>query len=355
MKKIIIPLIFILFFAVPVSAHDMEENYVLQINDITDEYGLDFEQLKDYPLETLWQTVKNSIIKSLNAPLKTFYSITAITLITAFINFFAEDTKGKISRIINTVSVLLLFYLTGEAFSAMITTVSAALFDIKNFIATFIPVFAGISFAAGEITASAVYTGFFLISVTFIADFCIAYILPSVNLFLAVGITSQLSSVVKLKPLCDIYSKTVKILMTAAVSVLCFVLSLQTVISQGKDGLMLKAGKLFMTSTVPIIGSSLENAVGSIYASMGVLKSFCGLAGIGAIISIFLPHIVTLSVNWIGYQFMIALSEILENKSVSGLLSCFKDIIEILLSMCVLFAVLLIFSLTIMIQTVGIG
>jgi len=110
-----------------------------------------------------------------------------------------------------------------------------------------------------------------------------------------------------------------------------------------------------MTSTVPIIGSSLENAVGSIYASMRVLKSFCGLAGIGAIISIFLPHIVTLSVNWIGYQFMIALSEILENKSVTGLLNCFKDIIEILLSMCVLFAVLLIFSLTIMIQTVGIG
>jgi len=117
---------------------------------------------------------------------------------------------------------------------------------------------------------------------------------------------------------------------------------------------MLKAGKLFVTSAVPIIGSSLENAVGSIYASMAVLKGFCGLAGIAVIISIFLPHILTLTVSWIGYHIVIALSEMLENKTASNVLNCFREVVEILLSMCVLFSVLLIFSLTIMIRAVGI-
>ena len=190
-----------------------------------------------------------------------------------------------------------------------------------------------------------------MISVVSVEDFCIKYILPSVNLFIAVGITSSVSPVINLKPMCELYSKAVKIAMTTVVSVLCFLLTLQTTITQSQDSLAVKTGKMIIGSSVPIIGSALQSAVGSIYASVGVLKGFFGIAGVMVVINMFLPVIVTLSVNWLGYYVSIMIGEILDNKIATEILSGMKDVVEILLSMSVLFMILLIFSMTIMIKT----
>ena len=354
MKKILFSVLIIFFTAIPVSAQGIEHQYTEKIENILSEYSINFEQLKEYPFETLWDCVKKSLGKPFDTSLDVFYRITAILLITAFINFFTSDNNA-VAKIINMVAALVMFHTMFNNFENITQNVSNMLIDVKNFITTFLPVFAGITFASGEFAASAVYSGFFLVMVISVADFCVNYIVPSVNLYLAVGVTTQVSSIINLKPLCELYSKSVKVVMTAVVSVLCFVLSLQNVIAQGKDGLLLKAGRFFVTSTVPIIGSALESAVGSVYTSMGVLKSFCGLAGIAVIVSIFIPHIAVLSVNWICCQFMIAAGGILENIWAQELLTCFKEVIEIMLSMCVLFLILLVFSITMMIKVIGFG
>ena len=355
MKKILIIFIIIIFMAVPVSAQDIDNGYEQKIDNILVEYNIDFDKLKEYPFETLWDAVKTEIKEYFVLPLGSLYKITAILLVAALINFLNFDNNRQIAQIIDMVAMLIMFYTVFDVFTDMTVKVSDMLYDVKNFMITFIPVLGGITFASGEILTSAVYTGFFLISVVAVANICVTYIIPSISLYLAVAVTSGITSVVNLKPLCDFYSKSVKIAMTAAVSALCFMLSLQNVISQGKDGLMLKAGKLLVTSAVPIIGSTLENAVGSVYASMGVLKGFCGLAGIAVVLMIFLPNIITLSANWICYQIMAVISEMLENKWAKNLLDCFKEVIEILFSMSVLFLVLLLFSLTVMIKAVGAG
>ncbi len=354
MRKILILLLVIVFFAVPVSAEEIYQDYDQKIDNIVSEYDVDFDKVKQQPFENMWQIIKNTSVKAVSKPMAVFYKILAVLIITALINFFSFEGSKQIARFINIISVLAVFYGVFEYFSVMAKEISDAMFNIKNFMMSFIPIFAGVSFASGEFSSS-VYTGFFLVAITAVADFCVMYILPSINLFLTVGVTAEVSSVVNLRPFCSLYTKMVKVTMTAAVSVLCFVLSLQTALSNGKDGLVLKAGKLFITSAVPIIGSGLESAVGSIYAGMGILKGFCGIAGITVVLSIFVPHIAILCINWFLCQMLIVLSSFFENSSAEGILNCFKEIIEILLSICVLFLVLLIFSLTVMIKATGVG
>lgn len=353
MKKIILIITAIIFFSIPVSADGIEDRYTQKLENIVTEYEIDFDKLKENPFETLYECVKKTIKAPIDKSLNIVYKTAGVLLLTSFINLFSLG-NNDVSKTINTVAVAVIFYTVFDSVLYMIHNVSDMLFDVKNFMTVFLPVFGGISFAAGEVATSALYTGFFLVSVISVANFCVNYILPSVNLYLAVGITSQVSSVINLKPLCEFYTKTVKTAMTATVSVLCFVLSLQTVIAQGKDGLVLKAGKMIVTSTVPIIGSALESAVGSVYASMGVLKGFCGIAGVAVIISIFMPHIVSLAWYWICCQLMIVFGAIIENKLAQELLAYFKDVIEILISMCVLFLILLVFSVTVMIKATGV-
>lgn len=348
MKKIIIAFMAIFLLAIPVSAQT--NTYEEKIAEFSEQNNIDFNSLKEYPFETLWDVAKNAVKDNAIKPIKVFCKISAILLLSSFLNFFVSDSSKEMIKLINVLCVLIVFCNIFDDFLHLTDMIINGLVDIKNFMVTFIPIFASISFAGGEFITSTVYTGFFLLSVIVTADFCIRYIVPSVKLFLALGITNSISDVLNLNAVCEFYSKTVKIIMTAVVSVLCFILSLQTTITQSQDSLALKTGKFLVTSTVPIIGSALQGAVGSVYASMGVLKGFFGILGIAIILNIFLPTLITLAVNWVGYYAMIALSNILENKSASDILSCFKNVIEVLMSMLVLFMILLIFSLTIMIK-----
>ncbi|MEG0019171.1 MAG: hypothetical protein RR728_01375 [Oscillospiraceae bacterium] len=351
MKRIIIFVVIIFCTALPVCAQEEEKNiFDEQLERISKQSEIEFEDIKDSPIESIFEIAKQYIIKGAARPMTVFYKIAAILLLSAIINFFATAQSKNISQFVNMVCVLVIFYNVFSDFTILMEDVSTTLFNIKNFLITFLPVFAGISMASGELITSTVYTGFFLISIVWISDFCVKYILPSINLFLAIGVTSSISSAIKLKSLCEFYSKAVKLAMTAAVSILCFALTLQTAITQGQDTLAIKTGKLFVTSAVPIIGSALQSAVGSVYASMKVLKGFSGILGLAGILQIFLPTIVTLSANWCGFYAVIILSDILENETAMSVLATFKDTIEILLSMTVLFLVLLIFSLCVMIK-----
>ena len=354
MKKIIVSILLILCVSLPVSAIESEEKYLSQIDEMISEYNIDFENLKEYPFETLWNSAVKSFKEYFRLPIKSLVTTMSVLLISAFVNLLHPDKDNQITTIINLVVTILLFYIVFEGMNEISGNVSNVLFDVKNFMLTFVPVFAGLSFASGEFVTSTIYSGFFLASIAAVANFCVNYVIPSINLYLTVGIVSNLTTVINLKPLCKVYSRIIKTAMVSSVSVICFLLSLQTSIAQGKDNLMLKAGKMVVTSTVPIIGSSLENAMGSIYASMGVLKGFCGLAGVAVVLSLFMPYIFMLVVNWGGFQLMIIVSAILESNLAVEIFECFKDTTEILLSICVLFMVLLLFSLTIMIKSTGV-
>lgn len=350
MKKIVFIFLFILCFSVTAYAEEADDIYHNKAKDFVSEYNIDFEQLKEYPFETLWDAVKAAAEDAVSKPFKLFFRITALLLLTSFINLFSAGISGKVTNVVNIVTMLVLFTNVYEDISIMTDEIVKGLFDIKNFMTAFLPVFAGISFASGEMITSTVYTGFFMIAVVTVANFCINYIVPSINIFLAIGISSAVSPILNLKGLCEFYSRAVKYAMTAAVSVLCFVLTLQTAITHGQDSLAVKTGKLIVNSAVPIIGSALQSAVGSVYASMGVLKGFFGIAGILVIINMFLPSIVTLAVNWLGYYLTAVLGEVLENDTAVQILTRFREVTEVLLSMSVLFMVLLVFSMTVMIK-----
>ena len=350
MKKIFLIVTIFIFCSINVFAAEADNSYAQSVKEFTREYNIDFDKIKENPIEVLADTVKESVgelsVKHLNG----FARIAAVLILTSLINFFVTPQGMQISRLINIVSVMVIFGNTFNSFLKMTENMETVFFEIKNFMVSFLPVFAGISFASGEMVTSTIYTGFFLICVVAVANFCINYIIPSLNIFLSIGITASLTSVIKLKPLCKMYSKAVKAAMTVAVSVICFMLSLQTTISQGQDTLAVKTGKMIVNSAVPIIGSTLQGAIGSVYASMGVLKGFCGIAGIAVIISIFLPHIVNLSMQWACYCIFNMLSEVMENDIAAEIMEIHKDVVEILISVSVLFMVLLLFSVSIMIK-----
>lgn len=350
MKRLFLIVFLTFTIALPVNAADINNSYDENITGYFDQYGIDLYEIKNNPVGSIWQIIKSSIYNITYKPFKCFFKLTVILMISSLINLFSSSETENVIKLVNIVSLIVIIANIYDEFKVIVDNISRSFFEIKNFMVTFLPVFAGVSFASGEMITSTVYTGMFLVCVVTVANICINYIIPSINIYMAIGMTSTISDIVNLKPLCEFYSKAVKTVMTVAVSVICFVLNMQTTITQAQDTMAVKTGKMIVTSAVPIIGSTLQGAVGSIYASMGVLKGFCGLAGIAVVISIMLPHIINLVVNWIGYYLLITISNIFQNTTAADMLSVFCQVTEIMLSVSVLFIVLLLFSLSIMIK-----
>ena len=194
-----------IFLPVTVFADEEYNYYQSKTEEIVQKYNIDFEKIKEYPFETLWDVVKSTVRKSIEKPFVIFYQIFAVILLTSFVNFLTFDNKQAVS-IVNIVAVLILFYNIFNDFVVIAQEIGDKLIEVKDFITTFIPVLAGIAFASGEFVSSTVYSGFFVLSVAFVADFCVKYILPSINLFMAAGVTASVSKVVNLNPICDFYS-----------------------------------------------------------------------------------------------------------------------------------------------------
>ena len=341
----------ICLYSMPVCAQEQYDSYYDDnVDKIVSEYSIEFNRLKDNPFEYLFSVVKDALKSGTSNSLDIYIQIAVIVIASSMINFLSVNQSVSIHKFINVISVFVIFTNTFAYIMQILTEATDMFCNVKNFMISFLPVFAGLSFASGEMITSTVYTGFFLVSIITVANFCINYIIPSLNLFLTIGITSSVTSVINLKPICDFYSKAIKTAMTASVSVLCFVLSLQTTITQGQDNLAIKTGKMLVTSAVPIIGSTLQGTIGSVYASMGILKSFCGLAGIAVIISLSLPFIIKLTIIWLLFCALNVLCEMFENETASKIIIVFKEIIAIILSMSVLFMILLLFSVSIMIK-----
>lgn len=337
----------LIFYPLKVRA---EEGYQDQIDKIATEQNIDTENILSLGLKEILEYVSGILKDKVQQPLKLLYRISAVIILCSMVKLFEGNVNNGISEVINSLCVLTVFITLLTPFKELMNMVGQTLIDVKNFMVTFLPLFAGISASSGEFLTSTIYTGFFLVSLVTISNFCVTSILPTMNLYLAMTVTNSVSPGIRLKSLCDFYLKSVKWLMRALVSVICFILTVQTTITQGQDNLAVKAGKVVVSSAIPVIGSALQDAIGSVYASMEAVKGFAGAVGILTIMSIFLPSIISLAVYWLCTNGMYIISDVLDNGVISNILQGFIGIIELMLSMVFLFLIMLLFSLTIMIK-----
>ncbi|MBR4036481.1 MAG: hypothetical protein IKJ05_07115, partial [Oscillospiraceae bacterium] len=205
------------------------------------------------------------------------------------------------------------------------------------------------SLASGEIFSSTVYTGFMLTVMVLISNICLYYLIPSFRLYFALIISDALSPYIRLSSISDFYSKAVRWLLRISVSVLCFILTLQSTILHSKDSIAVKTGKLIAGSAIPVIGNTLQDAVSSVYASMETIKNFAGISGILTIVAICLPTIIMLFIHWFQTNILLIISDLFDARAIKKCIAGFIEIIQLMISVVTMYILMFIFSLTILI------
>ncbi len=348
MKYVTIFLIIIAFIAFPIKSYATTDFYISEVEDITDEYTKEFTLSFDGITEFIEDEIQSKIM----SPLNLLFKIMITIFIASSLKFFQNKEFEDIGQTIDKIAIVGVFLMVMPEISNVTQIIMDNLFDINNFMTAFIPIFASIVAASGEFLTSGLYTGIFLSGLITISNLCINIILPSFNIFLAVNLTSSAVNEIRLDSFLDFYLKSIKWLLKGVVGGICFVLTLQTTITQSQDNLAVRIGE-GVTGVIPVIGSALQDAVGSVYASMEVVKGFAGLAGISVFAVVFLPSIVLILIYWIIFNILLITADIVNNDALQKLLLGYKNLMELILSLVFLFLILLIFSTTIMISLTG--
>ena len=229
MKRVFLIIILAMFFIqMPVYALT---DYEGEINNIANAYNLDSEKILKADVQTFIDYVVENIKSVYRKPLKITLEIAAVIIMYSLSKtLLIENTATNTA---DTVSVITIFLLLVSPTKEMMGFISENLIAVKNFMTSFIPVFSGIIMASGEFFTATVYTGLFITAMVAISNLCIEIIIPSVRIYMSVFIADALSPFIKLKSLGEFYYKSVKNIMKISVSLICFLLTLQTTISQG--------------------------------------------------------------------------------------------------------------------------
>lgn len=325
--------------------------------DFLNQLGLldfNYKDVLDFSFSDVFVIIKNIVFNSVKTPLYGSAAVIAIILLSALFQGFRQTVEnGEMSEAVSAVSAVAVSLILIMKIKFAASSAIAAIEVCANFIYAFFPAFCIIVAASGS-TVAAFSTNSLLLSMAQALNFISQNIfMPLSNCFLALGICSSIRNELNLRALI----KNLKGYLITAISVcsgiFVTVLTLKTSVASRADAIGMRSVRFAINSVVPVIGGAVSEGLLSIQAYSSLIRSSVGVAGIAAVVMLFLPPVLEI-VFW---RFFLTLSssvsDIFGDKSVSDVLSSFSDALLVMNVVLVLCTVTTVISIGILIAAKG--
>ncbi|MBE6817390.1 MAG: hypothetical protein E7520_06795 [Ruminococcaceae bacterium] len=333
------------------SAYDFSffnENLDGETRDYLRELGLsefDYENISSLTFSEVVKVILSVLKGSASVPLKNALSVVFFILLSALIQSMKNDTDTVLSGSFATASALIVSVLIIAGCSSTVSLCCASLGVAGNFIYAFIPVFCAIVLAGGA-PVTAFSTNAMLLMLAQGISFLSSHLfMPLVNCFLALGICSGIRAELRLERLIT----TLKTVIIWGVSFIAgsfvSVLSIKTAVSGRADILGIRSARFVINSVVPVIGGAISEGLLSIQSYSSLIKSSVGIVGIIAVALVFLPAVLQVMMWRAALSVCAITADIFDDRSVSCVLSAFKDtmllmnVVLILSAMCTVISI----------------
>jgi len=374
-KKIICMVLLLFLLAVPVQAQSVsqEELYRQQYEDSgaadlpdelpeetrewMDSLGIsspDWQSILNLTPEKIFGQIGSTALQQSAAPVRALLSVLAVILLCALMNGMKLSFGDRpLSGVIGMVGTLCICTVVIQPIVTCIENVAFVIKGAAGFLLASIPILTGIMIAGGQTVSAGSYNLLMLGTGNVISVIASTVLVPLLNIFLAFSVVSAVSPAMNLGGLCDLFSKTVKWILTFCMTVFSGLLTMQTVVSSAADGAGAKTVRFMVSAFVPVVGSALSDAIGSVQSSVKLLKSGVGAFGLLATGAIFLPAALECLIWLLTLTACAAAGDIFELKEITTLLRSSMKVIQILLSIILCCLVILMISTVLMMAMGG--
>ncbi len=362
MKKFLIFIILMFVFSMPVNAND---NYIEQYDNLGADRLIEYldEQTRDFfdennidaknpnwvnqitgknAVKHIWEILTTGV----KTPVKTGVLIASIILLTASLTAFAASKSFETAIYVAVISI-----------GALIAThiwqsVEVAVNIMKScsaFMLSFVPIFASVLALSGKTVTAPAMSALLLGAgelVSFISSFAV---LPFMGGYLALSIASGVSPLLNNVGIVDGIKKISVWIMSLLGTLFIGILSIQTAINSAADSVTLRTAKFILGTSVPVAGGVLGEAVSTISASMGLLRSSIGIYGVVALVVMMLPIVIEIILWRCVLMLNISLAELFSLSKVTGILRAVDSMLALLFGVILMIGGIFIISLSVIV------
>ncbi len=367
-RKIIVSIILCLLFSFTASAEEASDSNFLKEqaeqfgvgdleNYLPEENREYFEENEIKPDQNEWINnfsigrvfgdLWTAVTKKTKAPFATGGLILAIVLLNGLLstmdNSISSGTAGFAMAAASAAVI------TGPLLSVIGTAVNV-MQSVSVFMTAFVPVFAVVVAASGQAATSVSMSGLLLGASQVVEIVANHFVVPLMCGYLSVNIASSVSPLLAKSSIAESLKKISFWVMSLMTTVFLGVLSIQTTISASGDSLTMRTTRFIIGSSVPVAGTVLSEALTTVTASLGVLKTSVAIYGVVACAVLFLPLLLELLLWRLVLNITSAISGILSADGMVKLLKSADDSLAVLCGIILLTGALFIISLTVVVS-----
>ena len=307
MKKsvVIITVVFVLIALSCVCANAEEGEMIYDMSNVFDSLsddikqslqnmGVDlgnFSKLANLSFENVMGEILSLALGNISSPLKGLVNITALLLLCSVISAYNGSLSCDISNSLNITATLCITCAAVVPAVGVIASTGSVICTASNIMLAYVPVMAVIMASSGSVAGSASYYAVMIGAGEGVSQLSSKIIVPLLNMFLGLSITSSVSPSVNLSGFMSMISKSVKWLLGFAMTIFTAVLTFRQLISVSVDNVSTRAVRFTLNSFIPIVGSALSDAYKVVQGSIGLLKSGIGIIVILSVTIVFMPMI----------------------------------------------------------------
>ena len=237
------------------------------------------------------------ILKDKGAELISFLlTLVGIVTMAALGRSVDTELRPTVSAAISAVSAVMV----ASRILPVVSAVGDAMCEASDLFDGLIPIFSGITIAGGGVSTAAVSATGMSISLSVIGSLSTRVLTVAATTLFVLGMLGDLGGVG------GGLVRGARSFFSRGIGIVCFLfgatLAIQTVISGASDGAMMRTAKFAASSTIPVVGSTVSGAIGTLAAGLSYVKGIAGAASIAAIASISLTPLILLLI----YRFILS-------------------------------------------------
>lgn len=285
--------------------------------------------------------------KSFKEPFKIGMLVFAVLILSAA--FFSFGEEKNVQKTTEYATILCVTGILAPAVFELLTVTVETIRSIAVFMLGFLPTFLGIVSLSGAVTTAATSGGLLLGAATLVNNVSSNVVVPLMGGYLAISLCSGISPLSAKFGLADGFKRIAVWTLSLCGTLFAALMGIQTAIHTAADTVTVKTAKFFVGTTVPFAGPAISEALTTVNASVGLLKSSVGIYGVVVIAFLVLPILVRLLL----WRLVLCLSAVFADffsiPAVGNLLRAMDRMFSLLVGILLLSGALFVISLAILV------
>jgi len=303
--------------------------------------------IAEFNLITFMSNTWDMIKTQFTAPFALFLTITGIMLLCAMLGALKSGEENAMGGAYSIITGLAVCAVTLAPVVKVIGDAADSIRQAGDFMLSFIPVYVSVVTAAGRPTTAAAYSAVLFTATQGMMSIVSGTLVPLLGVFAAISAAGSAGGKIKLDSAAGMIKKVVLWSLGLLLTLFIGILSIQTMVTNSADTVVVKTAKFMVSSFIPVVGGPVSEALNTVIGCLAMLKTT--VAGIGIIVCLFtlLPTIISLVLYMTALHAASAAGDILGIERIPGILKSAADTMSIMLGAVVFAAVLITVSTTV--------